>query len=314
MGPDRTSRTPVAEVMSIPVMPRMCAHPRAESITCRVIVRCSPPRLPSPPVDVQNRSVGVLLREWRARRNLSQLDLATRAAISARHLSFVETGRARPSREMVLHLAEELDVPLRERNALLVAAGFAPTYRERRIDAPEMEPVRDAIDALLDSHSPYPAIVVDRLWNLVSSNAPSWVLVDGVAADLLVPPINVLRVSLHPDGLGRRIHNLSEVSSHLLTRLRRQVHLTGDEAAGELYDELVSYPGVSTDVPISEAEGPSAVVLPVRYEVRGRELSLFSTIATFGTPVDITLAELMIESFFPADAPTAAALREWADR
>lgn len=243
---------------------------------------------------------------------MSQLDLAGRAAVSARHLSFIETGRARPSREMVLHLAEELDVPLRERNPLLLAAGFAPLYAERRIDAPEMAPVRDAIDALLASHEPYPAIVGDRLWNLVSANAMSWVLVDGVDPELLEPPLNVLRVSLHPKGIAPRIRNLAEVSAHLITRLRRQVFLTGDQEASDLYDELTAYPGVSTDLVTSEIEGPSAVVLPLRYEVRGRELSLFSTIATFGTAVDITLAELMIESFFPADPATAATLREWA--
>lgn len=261
----------------------------------------------------RREGVGALLREWRQRRNLSQLDLASLAGVSSRHLSFVETGRARPSREMVLHLAEELDVPLRDRNGLLVAAGFAPVYRERRIDAPEMEPVREAIDALLRGHEPYPAIVCDRHWNLVSANAASWVLVEGVDAELLEPPLNVLRISLHPRGLAPRIRNFAEVSAHLLTRLRRQVHLTGDEDAAELYEELASYPGVSTEIPASEVEGPSAVVLPVRYAVRDRELALFSTIATFGTAIDITLAELMIESFFPADGETAATLRAWGD-
>lgn len=257
--------------------------------------------------------IGTLLRQWRARRNLSQLDLANLAGVSARHLSFVETGRARPSREMVLHLAAELEVPLRDRNALLVAAGFAPAYRERQIDAPEMQPVRDALAALLRGHEPYPAIVVDRLWNVVSANAMSWVLVEGVDPDLLAPPLNVLRVSLHPRGLAPRIRNLEEVSADLLTRLRRQVQLTGDDEAAALYDELAGYPGLSTDVPQSEIEGPSTVVLPVRYSVRGRELSLFSTIAVFGTAIDITLSELMIESFFPADDATAATLREWAE-
>jgi len=261
---------------------------------------------------VETSGVGPLLRDWRQRRNLSQLDLASMAGVSSRHLSFVETGRARPSREMVLHLAEELDVPLRERNALLVAAGFAPVYGHRHIDAPEMQPVRDALDALLKGHEPYPAIVCDRLWNLVSANPMSWVLVEGVDAALLDPPINVLRISLHPDGLAPRIRNLAEVSSHLLTRLRRQVHLTGDQEAADLYDELVSYPGITTDLAASEIEGPSAVVLPVRYTVRDRELALFSTIATFGTPVDVTLAELVIESFFPADDATGETLREWA--
>ena len=263
-------------------------------------------------VDNGDATVGGLLRQWRARRNLSQLDLASTAGVSSRHLSFVETGRARPSREMVLHLAEHLDVPLRDRNALLIAAGFAPVYRERTIDAPEMAPVREALDALLASHEPFPAIVVDRLWNVVAANAMSWVLVEGVDDELLRPPLNVLRLSLHPSGLARRIHNFAEVSAHLITRLRRQVHLTGDGAAAELLDELLSYPGVSAEVPAGEVEGPSAVVLPVRYAVRDRELALFSTLAVFGTPIDITLSELMIEQFFPADSTTASLLREWA--
>ena len=212
---------------------------------------------------------------------------------------------------MVLHLADGLDVPLRERNPLLVAAGFAPAYQERSIDAVEMQPVRHAMDALLRGHEPYPAIVVDRLWNVVSANSMSWVLIEGVAPELLEPPINVLRLSLHPKGLAARIHNLAEVSSHLLTRLRRQMHLTGDQAVIDLYGELVEYPDVSTEVPASEVEGPSAVVLPVHYSVRDRDLSLFSMIATFGTPLDITLEELMIESFFPADDATAETLRDW---
>lgn len=255
--------------------------------------------------------VGVLLRKWRMMRNLSQLDVATTGAVSARHLSFVETGRAHPSRDMVLHLAEQLDVPLRDRNALLLAAGYAPLYRERPIDAPDMAPVRDALDALLRSHHPYPAVVVDRLWNVVAANAMSWVMIEGVAPDLIADEINILRLTLHPEGLAPRIRNFAEVSGELMSRLRRQVHLTGDRAAADLFDELGGYPGVHKEVTQAQAEGCSTVVLPVRFEVRGRELAVFSTIATFGTPLDITLAELVIESFFPADEATADALREW---
>jgi transcriptional regulator with XRE-family HTH domain len=255
--------------------------------------------------------LGPLLKEWRQRRHLSQLELASQAGVSSRHLSFVETGRSRPSRELVLHLAEHLDVPLRERNALLLAAGYAPEYQERRIDSPDMQAARDALDALLRSHEPYPAIVADRLWNLVSSNAAAWVFVEGVAPELVEPPMNVLRLTMHPEGLAPRIQNFTELTAHLLTRLKRQVHLTGDQAAADLYDELSRYPNVATDLVATEIEGPSAVVTPVRFRARDRDLSLFSTIATFGTAIDITLAEIVIESFFPADEQTAAALREW---
>lgn len=257
--------------------------------------------------------MGPLLREWRERRRLSQLELAGQAAISTRHLSFVETGRARPSREMVLHLAEELDVPLRERNALLQAAGFAPVYRRTDLDAPEMQPAREALDLVLRGHEPYPAVVVDRLWNLVAANAAAGLFLEDVDPSLLEPPLNVLRLSLHPAGLAGRVPNLAEVSAHLLTRLRRQVHLTGDPDAAALYEELSGYPGVTATEPApGAAEGPGEVVVPVRFVARGRELRLFSTIATFGTAVDLTLAELAIESFFPADRDTAELLRSWA--
>lgn len=267
----------------------------------------------APHMSASRASAGTLLREWRTRRNRSQMDLAHAAGVSPKHLSFVETGRSRPSREMVLHLAEELDVPLRERNPLLAAAGFAPVYTERPIDDPAMSPVREAIDGLLRGHEPYPAIVVDRLWNVVSANAMSWVLLDGVDPSLLAGSLNALRVTLHPNGLAPRIENFGEVSAHLLTRLRRQADLTGDDETLALYEELSGYPGVRTEVTTSELEGPNAVVLPVTYTVRDVELSLFTTIATFGTPLDITLSELMIESFFPADAATAETLREWSD-
>jgi len=253
--------------------------------------------------------VGGLLKQWRHRRRMSQLDLAVEADVSPRHLSFVETGRSRPSRELLIHLAEHLDVPLRDRNTLLLAAGFAPAYRETGLDAGEMAPVRDALEKILASHEPFPAIIVDRRWNLVSANRPAMaILTDGVAAELLAPPVNALRVSLHPGGLAPRIANLEEWSAHLLHRLHRQHLATADPELAQLYDELRRYPGV---VDQAEAEHDAAAMLFVPLVLRvpeGPDLHFFSTLATFGTAVDITVAELAIESFFPADEPTAQAL------
>ena len=255
------------------------------------------------------RGVGELLRDWRQRRRLSQLDLSLEAEVSTRHLSFVETGRSRPSRELVVHLAEHLDVPLRERNTLLLAAGYAPVYRETPLDAGPMAPVRDALDKILAGHEPFPAVIVDRHWDLVSANRPALALLaDGVAPELLQPPANALRVSLHPDGLAPRIINLGEYSAHLVTRLHRQVALFPDPAVDDLLDELRSYPGVETPSPTDDPA--MALFVPLRLRAaQGAELTFFSTLATFGTALDITLAELSIESFFPADKETEAALR-----
>jgi transcriptional regulator with XRE-family HTH domain len=253
--------------------------------------------------------VGALLREWRQRRHLSQLELAGLAGVSTRHISFIETGRSRPSREMVLHLAEELDVPLRERNPLLVAAGHAPAYGSTNFDDDAMQPVRDALDRVLASHSPYPALVVNRTWDLVAANDGVSPLLEGVAEELLAPPVNVLRVSLHPNGIAPRIVNFPEWSAHLLHRLRRQFVLTRDPAVGELYDELRSYPGVANEEPHVEAEDAGALAVPFRLRAGDGELSFLSTVTTFGTAIDITLAELTIEAFLPADDATAAALR-----
>jgi transcriptional regulator with XRE-family HTH domain len=253
--------------------------------------------------------VGGLLRDWR-RRRLTQLDVALEAAVSARHLSFVETGRSRPSRELVLHLAEHLDVPLRERNALLLAAGYAPVYRQTALDATEMAPVRDALDRILAGHEPFPALVVDRRWDLVSGNRPAMgILAGGVAPELLVPPVNTLRVCLHPDGLAPRIVNLAEYGAHLLDRLHRQADVSGDRELAALHDELRRYPGVPEE-PSTPAHPATLLFVPlVLREADGRELTFFNTIATFGTALDITVAELAIESLFPADEATAAALR-----
>ena len=253
--------------------------------------------------------VGDLLRDWRRRRHLSQLDLAVTAEVSPRHLSFVETGRSKPSRELLLHLAEHLEVPLRERNHLLLAAGYAPLHTETPLDAAPMEPVRRALDQILRGHEPYPAVIVDQRWDLVSANAPALgVLADGVDPALLAPPANVIRICLHPDGLASRIINLREYSAHLLIRLHRQALLSQDPALAALHDEMKAYPGV--DASASSAVDESALLfVPLRLRAGEGELTFFSTIATFGTALDITLAELAIESFFPADAATAEVFR-----
>jgi transcriptional regulator with XRE-family HTH domain len=255
--------------------------------------------------------VGELLRDWRRRRRLSQLDLALDASVSARHISFVETGRANPSRELVLHLAEQLEVPLRERNSLLLAAGYAPVYAETPLDSEAMTPARRALDKILSGHQPYPAIIVDRRWDVVSANgAALGILSGGVDAALLDGPINAMRVSLHPDGLAPRIGNLAEYSAHLLMRLHRQLIMSGDQGIAELLDELRRYPGVEEAASVS-ADPAELLFAPLRLELPdGAELTFFSTLATFGTALDITLAELAIESFFPADPATESILRE----
>jgi transcriptional regulator with XRE-family HTH domain len=254
--------------------------------------------------------IGPLLRDWRRRRRMSQLDLALDAGVSARHLSFVETGRARPSAEMVLHLAERLGVPLRERNRLLLAAGHAPVFEQRDLDDPVMTPVRQALQLVLDGHEPFPAVVVDGAWEMVASNRAVSLLIGGVAPDLLAPPLNVLRVSLHPEGLASRIANLAEWRAHLLERLRRQIALTADPALESLLDELLGYPG--PDEP-QRSGGPHAardLAVPLRVRTEAGELAFISTVATFGTAVEVTASELSIESFFPADRTTADAV--WA--
>jgi transcriptional regulator with XRE-family HTH domain len=251
--------------------------------------------------------VGALLRDWRTRRRLSQLDLALEAGVSPRHLSFVETGRSRPSAEMVLHLAEQLEVPLRERNQLLLAAGYAPVYGQRGLEEPEMEPVREAIELLLRGHDPYPALVVDRHWGMVAANAAVALLTAGVAPELMAPPVNVLRVSLHPDGMAPRILNLGQWRAHLLERLEREATATGDPALAALHEELAAYPG--PPAPADTAGQFGDVAVPLRLRSGEDQLALISTVTTFGTAKDVTLAELSIESFFPADAATADALR-----
>jgi transcriptional regulator with XRE-family HTH domain len=252
--------------------------------------------------------VGPLLRGWRRRRNLSRMDVALTAAVSSRHLSFVETGRARPSREMVLHLAERLDVPLGERNALLLAAGYAPEYRERSLDDAEMAAVRDALGRFLEAHEPYPAMVADRRCDIVMTNGSLGVLLDGVAPELLQPPANAMRIALHPRGMAPRILNLAELSGHLLHALRRRAEAEGDAELQALHDELAAFPGVDTTTPAGGAT--AGVVVPLRLRApAGGELTFLSTTSRFGTALDVTLAGLWVEAFYPADDATAEALR-----
>ena len=232
---------------------------------------------------------GAHLRHWRQHRRMSQLDLANEAEISTRHLSFVETGRSVPSREMVLRLAERLDVPLRERNALLVAAGYAPMYKERPLDDPALGPARQAVDLILKSHEPFPALAVDRHWNLLAANAMLPHLLSGVAPELLAPPVNVLRLSLHPGGLAPRIVNLLQWRQHLFERLRQQVQTTGDARLAALQEELQAYP-VPADAHATRLEGELlGVAMPLRFRTEAGVLNFISTTTVFGTPVDITL-------------------------
>src|ERR687898_1911131 len=216
-------------------------------------------------------------REWRARRNLSQLELASGAAVSARHLSFIETGRARPSREMVLPLADRLEIPLRERNRLLLAAGFAPAYGERPLDSGEMAPVREALERFLTAHEPYPALVLDRHWNLVLANAAVTPLLEGIAPELLEPPANAIRATLHPDGMAPRILNFDEWSAHLVHRLRREIALTGDAELELLLVEVLGYPDVLSEPPPVDAAAAAEIVLPLHLRHGSGRLSFFST-------------------------------------
>ena len=255
---------------------------------------------------------GSLLREWRQRRRLSQLELACQAEISTRHLSFVETGRSTPSREMVLRLGEQLAIPMRERNVLLIAAGYAPFYSEKTFTDPALEAARKAIELFLEAHKPYPAFAIDRHWNIVASNAAIPRMYSGVAAFLLRPPVNGLRLTLHPEGLAPRVENLEEWRAHLLARLKRQIQVTADPTLIELLDELAGY-----SLPVAPTPRPaaheSALGVPFRISTEAGMLSFFSMTTVFGTPVDITLAELALEFFFPADELTPERVRSLCD-
>ena len=257
-------------------------------------------------------AAGDYLRDWRRRRQLSQLNLASLAQISQRHLSFLESGRAAPSRGMLLHLAERLEVPLRERNAILLAAGFAPLYAERTLQDAAMSAAKAAIDRVLKGHEPYPALAVDRHWNLVAANgAVAPLLVDIEARQLLEPPVNVLRLSLHPQGLAPRIANFTEWRAHLLDRLRHQAAVTADPRLAELLHELSAYArGNELQAADNGSQGDCGVLVPLKLLTKVGTLSFISTTMLFGAPRDITLSELALEAFFPADAQTAALIQQ----
>ena len=257
---------------------------------------------------------GRLLRHWRAQRGCSQLTLALQAEVSARHLSWLETGKAQPSRAMVLRLAQQLDVPLRERNAMLCAAGYAPLYGDRPLSDPALAPARAALQRLLDAHEPWPALAVDRHWHLVAHNRLVPLLMAGAAPELLQPPLNVLRVSLHPRGLARMVANIAAWREHVLARLQRQVAVTGDASLAALLQELQAMPlppGACT-APADDGSEPAAphdVAVPLTLNSPVGTLNFLTTITVFGAPHDVTLSELAVETLLPADAGTAEALR-----
>ncbi len=255
----------------------------------------------------QAPEVGALLRGWRERRRLSQLELSNLAEVSTRHLSFVETGRSRPTADMIKRLAGQLDVPLRERNRLLLAGGYAPAHPEHALDEPDLAAVRDALSVVLAAHEPHPAVLLNRWWELVDANAAVGALLDGIAPALLEPPINVLRLSLHPDGLAPRIGNLGQWRGYLLEQLARRIERTADPRLVELAEELAGYPGGNA-TPAS----PTDVILPLRLASPAGELSFFSIAAHVGTATDVTVDELTLEAFYPADEATAKALRSLA--
>lgn len=265
-------------------------------------------------MNISTQPFGNLLRGWRERRRLSQLDLAANAEISQRHLSFIESGRSAPSRKMVLRLAEWLKVPLRERNVMLVAAGHAPEYSERSLQDPELEAARRAVDRILKGHEPYPALAVDRHWTLLAANTPFGILTASLDAKWLEPPVNVLRICLHPEGLANRIGNFREWREHILSRLERQVDASADAVLAELEVELRGYPvppGAKAYRSRRQDEH-AGIAVPLELVTDDGVLSFISTITVFGTPVDISLSELAIESFFPADSDTAAAMQQLA--
>jgi transcriptional regulator with XRE-family HTH domain len=245
---------------------------------------------------------------------MSQMDLAGTANISTRHLSFVETGRAQASRDMILLLAEQLEISLRERNTLLIAAGYAPVFPERTLSDPALAAARRAVDMVLKGHEPYPALAIDRHWNLVASNKAVPLLLAGADEALLEPPVNVLRLSMHPFGLASRIANYRQWRAHLAARLQQQIEVTADPFLVELRREIRAYPVPPGIAARDAAEGEVAgIVVPLRLIMGSEILSLFSTTTVFGTAVDVTISELAIESFFPADDASTTILRRHAD-
>ncbi|MFM9610430.1 helix-turn-helix domain-containing protein [Streptomyces niveiscabiei] len=263
-----------------------------------------------PPSATPGLGVGPLLRAWREHRKVSQLELALRADSSARHISFVETGRSRPSEDMVLRLAEHLEVPVRERNALLLAAGYAPRYAQTPLDDPALAGVRAGLEQLLRGYEPYPALVVDGVYTVVAANRGIAMLLDGVADTLLAPPLNAMRLTLHPEGLAPRIRNLPEWRAHLLHQMERQLALQRSPGLRELYDEVAAYPAPREAPAAEPAPDAPVFALPLRITHEGRTLSFVSSISTFNTPTDVTVAELAVETLLPADPATAKYLQE----
>ncbi|WP_030936763.1 helix-turn-helix domain-containing protein [Streptomyces sp. NRRL S-646] len=258
-----------------------------------------------------DKGVGPLLRAWRERRRISQLELALRADSSARHISFIETGRSRPSEEMVLRLAEHLDVPVRERNSLLLAAGYAPHYPETPLDSPALDALRQGMERLIQCYEPYPAFVVDSVYDVVAANRGMMMFLDGVAESLLEPPLNAMRLTLHPEGLAPRIRNLPEWRGHLLAQMEREIALHRSAPLRALYEEVAAYPVPEPEY--SHDHEPADPVpyfaLPMQIEHEGRTLSFVSSISTFNTPMDVTVAELAIETLLPADPATVKYLQ-----
>lgn len=260
-------------------------------------------------------SIGVLIRQWRQRRRLSQLALALDAGVSQRHLSFLESGRSRPSRDMVLELSRQLDVPLRDRNVMLHSAGYAPFFPQRPLDAPDLSIAKEIIDLILRGHLPHPALAVDRHWTLLSANTAVSHLLTGVAPHLLAGDVNVLRLTLHPDGLASRILNLVEWRHHVLTRLGHEIERSADPVLAELKDELEAFPRPVTARAKIAAPGHSqAIAVPLRLKSDAGPLSFLATTTVFGTAVDVTLSEVAIEAFFPTDKETADMMAALDDR
>lgn len=262
----------------------------------------------------EDTGVGPLLRGWRERRKISQLELALRADSSARHISFIETGRSRPSEEIVLRLADHLDVPMRDRNSLLLAAGYAPRFRETPLDDPSMGALRESLEQLLLGYEPYPALVVDATYDVIAANRGITMLLDGVPEHLLQPPLNAMRLTLHPEGLAPKIRNLREWRGHLLHQMDRQIALQRSSALRAVYEEVAAFPVADPGVDVLEAgggpqDGVPCFALPLRIEHEGHLLSFVSSISTFNTPMDVTVAELAIETLLPADPATAKYLQ-----
>ncbi len=258
------------------------------------------------------RTIGPLMRDWRTRRGRSQLDLSLDVGVSTRHLSYVETGKARPSPELVLAVAEHLEVPLRERNTMLLAAGFAPRYSARGLDAPAMRPIVAALQRMLDAHDPYPGVVIDRQWNVVLANDAASALTAGLPAEVVEPPLNVFRMCLHPAGLAERTANFAEWADYLLRQLRRTIVLTGDDQLAAIEQEVLAYPNVAALSRHRGSPGGDDPAILVPFDLRVDDeltLSFFTTLTTFGTPLDVTLDELSVELFFPADDVTDRAVR-----